>query len=497
MQLTQQTRDLHDRERRKSLLTQSELEDPSVKSLRPPLQRTAARFASTAGLGLLPWLAFAGDTPVPDKGDTAWMLTSTMLVILMTIPGLALFYGGMVRSKNVLSVLMQVFVVFSLCIVLWVIYGYSLAFTSGNAFIGSLDKLFLSGVDSTTLAATFSKGVYLPEFVYVCFQATFAAITPCLIVGAFAERIKFSAVLLFVVMWFTFAYLPIAHMVWFWDGPDAYTNAETAAAAAANAGLLFQWGALDFAGGTVVHINAGIAGLVGAVIAGKRLGYGTTAMPPHSLPLVMIGASLLWVGWFGFNVGSNLESNAFAGQVFLNTVLATAVATLVWTLLEWMIRGSPTMLGAASGAVAGLVAITPACGWVGPMGAIAVGGLGAGLCLLAVNWLKPRLGYDDSLDVFGVHCVGGIVGAVLTGVFADPALGGAGFYDWVTMEVAPYDMAAQVWIQLKSVLLTLLWSGTVAAIGFTVVKYTIGLRITDEQEREGLDTVEHGERAYS
>ena len=465
--------------------------------LRPPSLRTAARFATTAGLGLLPWLAFAGDAPVPDKGDTAWMLTSTMLVILMTIPGLALFYGGMVRSKNVLSVLMQVFVVFSLCIVLWVVFGYSLAFTTGNAFIGSLDKILLSGVDGTTLAATFSKGVYLPEYVYVCFQATFAAITPCLIVGAFAERIKFSSVLLFVVLWFTFAYLPVAHMVWFWDGPDAYTNAETAAAASSHAGLLFQWGALDFAGGTVVHINAGIAGLVGAMIAGKRLGYGSTAMPPHSLPLVMIGASLLWVGWFGFNVGSNLESNAFAGQVFLNTVLATAVATLVWTLLEWMIRGAPTMLGAASGAVAGLVAITPACGWVGPMGAIVVGGLGAFLCLFAVNWLKPRLGYDDSLDVFGVHCVGGIVGAVLTGVFADPALGGAGVFDYVAMATAPYDMAAQVWIQTKSVLLTLVWSGTVAAIAFTVVKYTIGLRITEEQEREGLDTVEHGERAYS
>ena len=464
---------------------------------RSPSLRAASRLAMIAGPGLVPWLALAGDTPVPDKGDTAWMMTSTMLVILMTIPGLALFYGGMVRSKNVLSVLMQVFVAFSLCIVLWVVYGYSLAFTTGNGFIGSLDKMFLAGVDSTTLAATFSKGVYLPEYVYVCFQATFAAITPCLIVGAFAERIKFSAVLLFVVLWFTFAYLPIAHMVWFWDGPDAYTDAATATAAGSHAGLLFQWGALDFAGGTVVHINAGIAGLVGALIAGKRLGYGSTAMQPHSLPLVMIGASLLWVGWFGFNVGSNLESNGFAGQVFLNTVLATAVATLVWTFLEWATRGSPTMLGAASGAVAGLVAITPACGWVGPMGALAIGAAGAFICLFAVNWLKPRLGYDDSLDVFGVHCIGGIVGAVLTGVFADPALGGAGFYDWVTMEVAPYDMAAQVWIQIKSVLFTLVWSGVVAAIGFTIVRYTIGLRITDEQEREGLDTVEHGERAYS
>jgi Amt family ammonium transporter len=378
-----------------------------------------------------------------------------------------------------------------------VIYGYSVAFTGGSEFFGGFDKLFLKGVDSTTLAATFSKGVYIPEYVYVVFQATFAAITPCLIIGAFAERIKFSAVLLFLVMWFTFAYLPIAHMVWFWDGPDAYADAETAATATSHAGLLFQWGALDFAGGTVVHINAGIAGLVGALLAGKRVGYGSTAMPPHNLPLVMIGASLLWVGWFGFNVGSNLESNGFAGQVFLNTLLATAVATLVWVFLEWIGRGAPTVLGAASGAVAGLVAITPACGWVGPMGSIAIGAAGALICLLMVTWLKPKLGYDDSLDVFGVHCIGGIVGAILTGVFADPALGGAGFYDWVTMEVAPYDMAAQVWIQTKSVLVTLLWSGTVTAIAFTVVKYTIGLRVSEEQEREGLDTVEHGERAYN
>jgi len=490
-------RDPHDRERRKSLPTQPELEDPSVTCLRPPSLRTAARFATTAGLGLLPWLAFAGDAPVPDKGDIAWMLTSTMLVILMTIPGLALFYGGMVRSKNVLSILMQVFIAFCLFSVLWVIYGYSLAFSEGGTFFAGLSKAFLNGVDSSTLAATFSKGIYLPEYVYIAFQGTFAAITPALIVGAFAERIKFSAVLLFLVLWFTLSYLPIAHMVWYWDGPDAYTSAEAAAAAGANAGLLFQWGALDFAGGTVVHINAGIAGLVGALLAGKRVGYGQTAMQPHNLPLVMIGASLLWVGWFGFNVGSNLESNAFAGQVFVNTVVATAVATLVWTFLEWIVRGSPTMLGAASGAIAGLVAITPACGWVGPMGAIVIGAAGGLVCLLAVTWLKPKLGYDDSLDVFGVHCVGGIVGAILTGVFADPALGGAGVFDYVAMETAPYDMAAQVWIQTKSVLLTLLWSGTVAAIAFTAVKYTIGLRITEEQEREGLDTVEHGERAYS
>ena len=441
-------------------------------------------------------LALADGPPTPDKGDTAWMMTSTLLVILMTIPGLALFYGGMVRSKNVLSVLMQVFIVFCLATVLWVVYGYSVAFTTGNEFFGSLDKLFLKGVDSTTLAATFSKGVYIPEYVYVVFQGTFAAITPCLIVGAFAERMKFGAILAFVLLWFTFAYLPVAHMVWFWDGPDAYTDAATAATALSHGGYLFQLGALDFAGGTVVHINAGIAGLIGALMVGKRLGYGSAAMPPHNLPLVMIGASLLWVGWFGFNVGSNLESNAFAGQVFLNTVLATAVATLAWTLVEWAVRGTPTMLGAASGAVAGLVAITPACGWVGPMGAIAIGAAAGLVCLWAVTWLKHKLKYDDSLDVFGVHCVGGILGAILTGVFADPALGGAGFYDWVTMEVAPYDMAAQVIIQAKSVGLTLLWSGVVSVVAFKLIDLTIGLRVSEETEREGLDTAEHGERAY-
>ena len=456
------------------------------------------RIASALGLLAVSFapLALAGTPPTPDKGDTAWMMTSTLLVILMTIPGLALFYGGMVRSKNVLSVLMQVFIIFCLATVLWVIYGYSVAFTAGNEFFGSFDKLFLKGVDSTTLAATFSKGVYIPEYVYVVFQGTFAAITPCLIVGAFAERMKFGAILVFILLWFTFAYLPVAHMVWFWDGPDAYTDATTAATALSHGGYLFQLGALDFAGGTVVHINAGIAGLIGALMVGKRLGYGTAAMPPHNLPLVMIGASLLWVGWFGFNVGSNLESNGFAGQVFLNTVLATAVATLVWTLIEWAVRGTPTMLGAASGAVAGLVAITPACGWVGPMGALAIGAAAGLVCLWAVTWLKHKLKYDDSLDVFGVHCVGGILGAILTGVFADPALGGAGFYDWVTMEVAPYDMTAQVIIQAKAVGVTLLWSGLVSLVAFKLIDLTIGLRASEETEREGLDTAEHGERAY-
>ena len=460
-----------------------------------PMKKTLLGIAGSALLALAPALALA-DAPTPDKGDISWMLTSTMLVTLMTIPGLALFYGGMVRSKNVLSVLMQIMMVWCLGTVLWVVYGYSLAFTTGNAFIGGFDKLFLKGVDATTLAATFSKGVYIPEYVYIVFQGAFAAITPGLIVGAFAERMKFGAILAFVALWLTFAYFPIAHMVWFWDGPDAYIDAETAAAAASHAGYLFQLGALDFAGGTVVHINAGIAGLVGALLIGKRIGYGSASMAPHNLPLVMIGASLLWVGWYGFNVGSNLESNAFAGQVYINTLLATAVATLAWTTVEWVVRGTPTMLGAASGAVAGLVAITPACGWVGPMGALVIGAAAGLVCLWAVIWLKRKLGYDDSLDVFGVHCVGGILGAILTGVFADPQLGGAGFYDWVTMEVAPYDMLAQVIIQAKSVGITLLWSGLVSLVAFKLIDLTIGLRVSEETERQGLDTAEHGERAY-
>jgi Amt family ammonium transporter len=435
--------------------------------------------------------------PHIDKGDTAWMMTSTVLVILMTIPGLALFYAGMVRQKNVLSLLMQVFMTFCLISLLWAIYGYSLAFTNGNDFIGGFDRLFLQGMTTSSVAATFSKGVYLPEFTWFIFQLTFAAITPCLIVGAFAERIKFSAVLLFVVLWFTFAYLPMAHMVWWWAGPDAYTDAAAGAAAAETAGFLFQKGALDFAGGTVVHINAGIAGLVGALMIGKRIGYRTAAMPPHNVPMVMIGASLLWVGWFGFNVGSGLEANGFTSMVFANTILATAAAALAWSFAEWVHRGTPTMLGAASGAVAGLVAITPACGWVGPMGAIAIGIIAGLLCLFAVVGLKSKLGYDDSLDVFGVHCVGGIVGALLTAVFCDPALGGTGVYDYVANAVAPYDMGAQFKAQLWGVLTALVWSGVVAAIAFKLIDLVLGLRVTEEAEREGLDTVSHGERAYN
>ena len=452
--------------------------------------------AFAIGAMLVPALALADD-PVPDKGDTAWMLTSTTLVILMTIPGLALFYGGMVRSKNVLSLLMQVFMTFSLVAILWAVYGYSIAFTAGNPFIGGFDRLFLQGLTPASVAATFSKGVYIPEFVYFVFQMTFACITPCLIVGAFAERIKFSAVLLFTVLWFTFAYLPIAHMVWFWAGPDAYTDADAAAAATAGAGFLFQKGALDFAGGTVVHINAGIAGLVGALMVGKRLGYGTASMAPHNVPMVMIGSSLLWVGWFGFNVGSNLEATGFAGQVFANTLLATAAAALAWSFAEWIHRGTPTMLGASSGAVAGLVAITPACGWVGPMGSIAIGAVAGLVCLWAVAGLKHRFGYDDSLDVFGVHCVGGIVGALLTAVFCAPSLGGTGVYDYVANAVGEYSIATQFKSQLWAVGLTLVWSGVVAAVSLKLVDLVVGLRVTEDQEREGLDTVSHGERAYS
>jgi Amt family ammonium transporter len=441
--------------------------------------------------------------PTPNKGDVTWMLVATALVIMMSVPALALFYGGMVRSKNALSVLMQVFVVFSLVTVLWCIYGYSLAFTEGNAFFGSLkDRLFLSGALDAAKgefanAATFSKGVVIPEIVFVAFQATFAAITCCLILGAFAERAKFSAVLVFIVLWFTFAYAPIAHMVWFWMGPDAYTSAKVVDEMNSKAGWLWQMGALDFAGGTVVHINAGIAGLVGAYLVGRRIGYGREAMPAHNLPLTMIGASLLWVGWFGFNAGSALEAGNSAALAFLNTYLATACAVLSWSLGEALFKGKPTMLGAASGAVAGLVAITPAAGNVGIPGAFVIG-LAAGLvCLWGVSGLKKLLGADDSLDVFGVHAVGGILGALLTGVFNSPDLGGPGFpNNWFEMKPGFESIGAQLWIQAKAVGVTVLWSGIVALVAYKVVDLTIGLRVTEEDEREGLDTAAHGEAAY-
>ncbi len=440
--------------------------------------------------------------PTPNKGDVAWMLVCTALVLMMSVPALALFYGGMARSKNVLSVLMQVFVVFSLITVLWCVYGYSIAFTEGNAYFGGLDRLFLAGTFDAAKGefangATFSKGVVIPELVFVAFQATFAAITVCLILGAFAERVRFSAVLLFAVLWFTFSYLPIAHMVWFWPGPDAYTAASVVDANNAKAGLLWQWGALDFAGGTVVHINAGIAGIVGAYVMGKRVGFGKEAMAPHNLPMTMMGASLLWFGWFGFNAGSALEANNAAVLAFMNTFLATACAVLSWTFGEWLFKTRPSMLGAASGAVAGLVAITPAAGNVGILGAFVIGTVAGLVCLWGVNGLKHLLKVDDTLDVFGVHAVGGIVGALLTGIFVAPDLGGPGFVtDWVTGATGYTSYGEQLWVQAKAVGLTIVWSGVVAYISYKIVDMTIGLRVPEEQEREGLDITAHGESAY-
>ena len=440
----------------------------------------------------------AAPAPVPNKGDTAWMTIATAMVIFMTIPGLALFYGGLVRSKNMLSVLMQVFVVSALIYVLWAIYGYTLAFGGDGQFFGGFDKLFLKGITPDSVAATFSKGVVIPELSFVAFQATFAAITCALIVGAFAERIKFSAVLAFSVLWFTFSYIPIAHMVWYWAGPDAITDAASLQKVQAAAGILWTKGALDFAGGTVVHINAAVAGLVGAYVIGKRIGYGKESMTPHSLTLTMVGASMLWFGWFGFNAGSNLEANGLTALAFINTLVATSAAALAWITGEALSKGKASMLGAASGAVAGLVAITPACGFVGPMGAIVIGLVSGFACLWGVNGLKRMLGADDSLDVFGVHGVGGIVGALLTGVFAAPSLGGTGVYDYVANKVSEgYSISGQVWIQLQGVLITIVWSAVVAFIAFKLIDLVIGLRVSEEDEREGLDITSHGETAYN
>ena len=441
-------------------------------------------------------------TPAPNKGDTAWMLTSTALVLLMSVPGLALFYGGLVRSKNMLSILMQVFVTFSLITVIWCVYGYSLAFTEGNAFFGGFDRLFLNGVfdpvkTDWSLGATFSKATPMYEIVFVAFQATFAAITCCLIIGAVAERMKFSAILIFMVIWFTFSYAPIAHMVWFWMGPDAYTDPRLVDEINSKAGLIWQWGALDFAGGTVVHINSGVAGLVGAYLLGKRTGYGKEAMSPHNLTMTMIGAALLWFGWFGFNAGSALEANGFAALAFMNTFLATACAVLSWTFFEWMLKGKPSMLGAASGAVAGLVAITPAAGNVGIPGAFVIG-LGAGVvCLWGVNGLKKLLHVDDALDVFGVHAIGGIFGALMTGIFNSQSLGGPGLVtDWVKVTVGSSPIWDQFVIQAKAVGVTVVWTAVVAFIAFKIADIIVGLRVTEEVEREGLDINEHGESAY-
>ena len=462
----------------------------AAEEAKPAVTAPAAAAATTPA-------APAAPAAVPNKGDTAWIMICTALVILMTLPGLGLFYGGLVRSKNMLSVLMQCMVIFSLVAVLWAVYGYSIAFTEGGAFFGGFDRLFLAGLTPESVGATFSKGVVIPEFAFFSFQGAFATITCCLIIGAFAERAKFSAVLLFVVLWFTFSYLPIAHMVWFWPGPDAFTDAKAAEAATAASGWLFQMGALDFAGGTVVHINAAVAGLVGAYVIGKRIGFGKEAMKPHSLTLTMVGASLLWFGWFGFNAGSALEASGGSAMAFANTFLATAGAVLTWTLGEWLGKGKPSMLGAASGAVAGLVAVTPAAGFVGPMGAIVIGLISGFLCLWGVTGLKKMLGADDSLDVFGVHGVGGILGALLTGVFADPSLGGTGIYDYVANAVAPdYSIAGQVLIQAKAVLTTIVWSAVVSFIAYKLVDLVIGLRVPEDEEREGLDITSHGETAY-
>jgi Amt family ammonium transporter len=481
----------------------------------------AAGSALVASVAMLEPAFAQTAAPTPNKGDTAWMLVSSLLVLMMSIPGLALFYGGLVRSKNMLSILTQVFMIVSLVAVIWVIYGYSMAFTNGgglNSFVGGFSKAFLMGVTPESVAATFSNGVVIPEYAYMVFQATFACITPALIVGAFAERAKFSALLLFVVLWVTFVYFPIAHMVWYWGGPDAVGDAARALAAAtdeatklaaqtkldevkADSGLIFQWGALDFAGGTVVHINAGVAGLVGALMIGKRIGYPREMMAPHSLTMTMIGASLLWVGWFGFNAGSNLEANGTAALAFVNTFVATAAAALSWLFAEWGAKGKPSLLGMVSGAVAGLVAVTPASGFAGPMGALVLGLVSGVVCFFFVATVKNKLGYDDSLDVFGIHCVGGILGAIATGILVNQALGGTGVADYESkpgeLAIAAYDFGAQLTSQIKAVLLTIVWSGVGSAILFKIVDLIVGLRVAPEAEREGLDVAEHGERAYN
>ena len=468
--------------------------EPASLALAVATEAASGASAPTSALGL----AATASQATPHKGDTAFMMSSTALVILMTIPGLALFYGGMVRSKNMLSILMQVFIIFALISVLWVIYGYSLAFTAGNPFIGGFDKLFLNGITPDSVAATFSKGVVIPEFVFVAFQGTFAAITTALIIGAFAERMKFSAVLLFSVLWFTFSYLPIAHMVWFWDGPDAISDAASLERVSQAAGWMWAKGALDFAGGTVVHINAAVAGLVGAYMVGQRIGYKKEPMPPHNLALTMVGAALLWVGWFGFNAGSNLEANGTAGLAFINTLVATATATLSWSAGETLIKGKASMLGAVSGAVAGLVAITPACGFVGILGALTIGAISGWVCLWGVHGLKRLLGADDSLDVFGVHGVGGILGALLTAVFASPDLKGTGICDYVLNQCGAYPgVWPQLWVQAQGVLITVLISAVVAFLSFKIIDLVIGLRVSEEAEREGLDISSHGETAYN
>jgi ammonium transporter, Amt family len=442
--------------------------------------------------------AFVPTAEMVNKGDVAWMLTSSVLVLMMSVPALALFYGGLVRTKNMLSVLMQVFMIVSIAALVWVGWGYSMAFTSGGSgalapFIGSFDKIFLKGVDASTLAATFSNGVYLPEYVFIIFQMTFACITPALIVGAFAERVKFSSLMVFTVLWLTIVYFPIAHMVWYWAGPDFLPAAPT------DMGYLWGMGALDFAGGTVVHINAGIAGLIGCLMIGKRIGFGKEATPPHSLTMTMIGASLLWVGWFGFNAGSNLEANGITAVAFINTFVATAAAAVSWAIVEQVKHGRPSLLGGVSGAVAGLVAITPASGFAHPGTSIILGFVVSPICYFFVSYVKNKFKYDDTLDVFGIHCVGGIVGAIATGIVADPALGGQGWIDYTAAvaKAGEYDMAGQIITQIKAVIVTLLWSGLGSAALFFIIDKTMGLRPSEDAEREGLDLSTHGERAYN
>ncbi|QQV77194.1 ammonium transporter [Sphingomonas aliaeris] len=430
------------------------------------------------------------------KGDVAWMLLSAAFVLMMSVPGLALFYGGLVRTKNMLSILMQVLTIVCVAGLVWCAWGYSMAFTNGgslNAFVGGFSKVMLKGVDANTFAATFSNGVYLPETVFVVFQMTFAMITPALIVGAFAERVKFTPLIIFVVAWLTLVYFPMAHMVWYWPGPDFTAGLPD------DHGYLWGLGALDFAGGTVVHINAGIAGLVGCIVIGKRVGYQTDPMPPHSLTMTMIGASLLWVGWFGFNAGSNLEANKFAALAFINTMTATAAAGVMWAVIEQVVHKKPSLLGAASGVVAGLVAITPAAGFANPMTSILLGAVASIVCFFFVTTVKKKFKYDDTLDVFGIHCVGGIIGALGTAIVANPAYGGQGWMDFTVLPAVPgtYDMGAQILTQAKAVGLTLLLSGGVSAILFLILKHTIGLRPSVEVEQEGLDINEHGERAYN
>jgi len=439
-----------------------------------------------------------------NKGDVAWMMTSTAFVLFMTVPGLALFYAGMVRTKNALSTTMQSFSIFCVIAVLWVAFGYGMAFTAGGDFVGAMPwsdagKGWFLGLEDPTSAvsATFSKGQYIPDVVFCVFQLTFAAITVALITGGLAERMKFSAVMVFSVVWFIFAYIPMAHMVWYWDGPDAYTSAEAADAAGKHAGFLFQKGAIDFAGGTVVHINAGIAALVAAIVVGPRKGLGKLHFAPHSLMMTAIGTGMLWMGWFGFNAGSALEANGGAGLAFFNTLFGTAVAGVAWTGTEWLLKGKPSLLGVCSGIVAGLVAITPAAGFVGPKGAFVICAVAGIVCFLAATKLKSLLGYDDALDAFGVHCVGGIIGALGTGIFVNPALGGTGVYDYVANAVGAFDAGAQFKAQLIAVCTSLLWSGVVALVVLLVLKYTIGVRSSDEAQEEGLDLADHGEKAYN